>query len=547
MRQRVRDLLHARRGLIELRVQRCQLRVHGARSAQRSAGARQQLVGIARFGFIQALERATCCQRQAAAVGDAGAFLGQPGELLGAQLEGIEFLHLIAQQIEARMPVARSRFDGNAAVHQRQPRGVRGAHLADQRFKLAEAVEQFTLRGRAHQRLEFMLAMDVEQQLAHGAQHRQRNALAIEPGAAAAVIADHPAQDQFAFLGDRLLLEQVAQQAADARDIDGRRQLATLGAGAHHFGAGAAATEQLQRIDQHRLAGAGLAGEHRQPAAEVDFDRIDDGQIADLQMSQHASALLLLFAAPPAQFGAQQAEIIVTGRMQESDRIGGCRDLEAVAGLQVAEPGAVAGDFGQADTAIMGLDLDRGIAGNDDRPVGKSVRADGRHHQHVEARVDDRPAAGQRIGGGAGGGSDDHAIAAMRVEEPAVDAGLEIEHAPGLPAQQHHIIERQQLRLRAVGALQARLQQAAAIGRAAAIEHRIDAAGDILRQHISEETQPAAVDAEQRHVAAGQQPCRLEQGAVAAHGDDEIGARADLGAVRRQAGTRRARRRRPAR
>ena len=46
---------------------------------------------------------------------------------------------------------------------QAQPRGVRAVHLVDLRFVLAEGIEQFALRVAAHQRLEFVLAVDVEQ------------------------------------------------------------------------------------------------------------------------------------------------------------------------------------------------------------------------------------------------------------------------------------------------------------------------------------------------------------------------------------------------
>ncbi len=82
------------------------------------------------------------------------------------QAKGIEFLHLVAQQIEPGMAIARRRLGRHAPVHQRQPGGVRGAYLADLRFELPEFIQQLALRVAAHQRLKFMLAVDVEQQLA---------------------------------------------------------------------------------------------------------------------------------------------------------------------------------------------------------------------------------------------------------------------------------------------------------------------------------------------------------------------------------------------
>ena len=42
---------------------------------------------------------------------------------------------------------------------------------------------------------------------------------------------------------------------------------------AHHAGVAAAAERELQRVDEDRLAGAGLAGEHREAAVELDLER----------------------------------------------------------------------------------------------------------------------------------------------------------------------------------------------------------------------------------------------------------------------------------
>ena len=60
--------------------------------------------------------------------------------------------------------------------------------------------------------------------------------------------------------------------------------LGALGAMAHHFGTGAAAGEQLQRIHQDGFAGAGFAGEHGQSRAQLQLERIDDGEVADMQV-----------------------------------------------------------------------------------------------------------------------------------------------------------------------------------------------------------------------------------------------------------------------
>ena len=71
------------------------------------------------------------------------------------------------------------------------------------------------------------------------------------------------------------------------------------------------------------------------------------------------------------------------------------------------------------------------------------MRADGDNHQHVEVGLDDRPTAGERIGGGARCARDDQAIAAVAVHVAPVDAGFEVEDAAGVPFGEHHVVERE--------------------------------------------------------------------------------------------------------
>ncbi len=264
-----------------------QARVHRSATAQCARRARQQLVGVAFLRFIQTFERAAGGLRQAAAVGDARALFDEGRELSFAELHGVQLLYLVAQQVEPGVPIAGGGFHRDTAVHQRQPGGVRGAHLAGERVELPETVEQFALRGGTHQGLKFVLTVNVEQQFADGAQDRDRHALAVEPGAAPSVGADDPAQQQLVLGGNRVFLEHVLQRPAHPRDIDRRAQIAPLRTGAHHFGTGPPAAEQFEGVDQDRLAGTGLTSEYGEPGAEVDFHRFDDRQVADLQMAQH--------------------------------------------------------------------------------------------------------------------------------------------------------------------------------------------------------------------------------------------------------------------
>ena len=62
-----------------------------------------------------------------------------------------------------------------------------------------------------------------------------------------------------------------------------------VGARPHPGGVGAGTAEQVQAGDHHGLAGAGLAGQHGQPAVELGGRRADRAQRLDADFGEHAS------------------------------------------------------------------------------------------------------------------------------------------------------------------------------------------------------------------------------------------------------------------
>ena len=116
----------------------------------------------------------------------------------------------------------------------------------------------------------------------------------------------------------------------------------------------------------------------------------------------------------------------------------------------------------------------------------------------------------------------------MGVHIDAVDPRFEIEHAAGFPLLQYHVVERQRAGGVAVCADDARLEQRALVALAAPFEGGIDGIEHVLGQYVSQETQPAAIDAHQWHAATRDQARRIQQGAVAANGDDQVGVIGDF-------------------
>src|SRR2546427_10418203 len=125
------------------------------------------------------------------------------------------------------------------------------------------------------------LAVQVHEQGAELGQDAHSGGAAVDPGAGAAFRRDLALQDEAPVL--RLHAEVGEGRHAFKRAFDH----GLWRAGAHDIGRGALAEQQGEGVDEHGLAGAGLAGEDVQAGDEGERDVGDDGKIADAQLRQH--------------------------------------------------------------------------------------------------------------------------------------------------------------------------------------------------------------------------------------------------------------------
>ena len=147
-------------------------------------------------------------------------------------------------------------------------------------------IEQVALGAALDQMLELLLTVDLDQHVGEFAQRLNRHHLPVDVGARAAVRADHPAHEDLAVVLDRLRLEPA--QRACGRVREACRDLGALGAVAHHIPGAPASGDEQQGIDHDRLAGPGLPGERGETGAEFELGLIDDHEIAQLEMREHA-------------------------------------------------------------------------------------------------------------------------------------------------------------------------------------------------------------------------------------------------------------------
>jgi hypothetical protein len=263
-------------------------RVEFGERPQCGCHAREHDVGRAILVFVELLSGAACALKQPLVIGEAAVLGAQFREFVWFQVERGEFLQLETQQLETGVAVPCRRFELQQSVEQRKPDTMRGLHLTCERLQPPVRVQQFALRGGPDQRLEFVLAMDVDQFAHDLAEHLHRYLLTVEPRTRTTVARKAATHDQlFGRVVDRLLFEALAQAAWGGTNVESGDYFGALGITADEIGAAAPAGDQAERVDDDRLARPGLAGEHGEARAEFDVQCIDDGEVADAEMDEH--------------------------------------------------------------------------------------------------------------------------------------------------------------------------------------------------------------------------------------------------------------------
>ena len=222
-----------------------------------------------------------------------GALLGERALLACFRLQPREFLNRMAQPVGLAprlfdtRAMRRDRFLGAATY-------VPGA--PDRRRIVLESrvgIEQPPVRRNIDQRALVMLAMDFDQRAAECFEHLHAHRLVVDEGARAPVGKLHTAQDQAVLGSDAVFGEQRERRMARF-DIEGRGHLSLLGALAHQAGVAAAAERKREGIEQDRLAGAGLAGEHRKTSRVIDVEPFDQNDVADREAGEHGFLVVII-------------------------------------------------------------------------------------------------------------------------------------------------------------------------------------------------------------------------------------------------------------
>jgi hypothetical protein len=157
------------------------------------------------------------------------------------------------------------------------------------RGQLAKAVEDGAVLGRVGESAVVMLTMDLDERRADHPQDLDADRLVVDEGAGAPVGILHAPQDQVAVGVDLLRLGEGPRRMRH-RQVEDRADLALRLAMAHQAAVTACAQRQREAVEQDRLAGTGLAGQHAEPVLEAQVEPVDQNDVADRELSEHGDS-----------------------------------------------------------------------------------------------------------------------------------------------------------------------------------------------------------------------------------------------------------------
>ncbi len=183
-------MLQLARGLTDLygsavdeRHDGCELRIDRRQAAQRLQCAARARMRAAFLALIELHRGELRRLGEPPMIGEARPLRRELHDLARLEIQRLELANLVAQQLEARIPIPSLAFQVDHAVQQLHPDAMRDGDLVRQRLELAVIVEQFALRSAARERLEFMLPMNIDEDISKVAQLLHGDRLPIEVGA----------------------------------------------------------------------------------------------------------------------------------------------------------------------------------------------------------------------------------------------------------------------------------------------------------------------------------------------------------------------------
>src|SRR5690554_3616976 len=152
---------------------------------------------------------------------------------------------------------------------------------------VAKLVQQYAMVLFLEQTLVLMLTMDIDQKLAEFTQQRQWCRAAVDVASAATFSGYHSAQMALLRISFEVMLAEPESCLGDLANIKTGCQLGSLCTCQNAVTVGSVAQAEPECIKHDRFACAGFTADDGHPPIQFDFKIIDDGKIANGQLSQH--------------------------------------------------------------------------------------------------------------------------------------------------------------------------------------------------------------------------------------------------------------------
>src|SRR5213083_2045158 len=286
-RHRLAERSDRREGVFELRpsrVDRLDGRRHrGIETRQVAEDARRAVEPRGRRLVIVVEERRDLGQTRGELVGvlESSTLLPELLLLARTQARGVELGELEAQEVLALAPVALGgarplRLGARLAELRHEAR-----HALPELLRVGEAIQELELAGGLEQALVLVLAVHLHEVVAQPLEERDGDGRVVDERTMAARATELTPRHQHAFVGREPRLVERRGHGAARLDVEDRLDRRGVGVAPDHVRLGARPEDQQDRVDEHRLSGAGFAGQDVEPRAELHGDALDDGEVSD--------------------------------------------------------------------------------------------------------------------------------------------------------------------------------------------------------------------------------------------------------------------------
>ncbi len=226
-------------------------------------------------------------------------------ELARARIGVVELGELEGEVVGATRPLALVRGERLPLADERRERRVGGAVPLEEARRVVEPrerVEEVEVRSGIEERDVLVLAGDVDDPPQRLLEHRDGAERPVHEGPSPAAARCDPPHEQLAGVRRQLAGPSVARRSKAGRlearehpvrrgQLEERLHHRLVRAVAEHLPAHPSAEDEVERVHEDGLAGAGLAREDVQPRTEPDLDRVDDREARDAQRREHGDMI----------------------------------------------------------------------------------------------------------------------------------------------------------------------------------------------------------------------------------------------------------------